>query len=245
MSFTMDFSQCTPGEQAPSQVTACVGQQSAVIPTAGKISFPSAVPAGNYCVKLYSQADKITVSGSTASVETTAGVADHAPGCLFTWHHDITVVGGQNYDLAATMRQQVRDLSFTLTVTEGDPARITGIEAELTGVAGAIDIETNAAVGSAVKVAPVFILNDDKISATVRLLDVQGSSQMLKIVFTFADGSVRSQTIDSDISAELSGFNTDKKTPLSYSADIITPVGAAVTATITEWERTSNDIELI
>lgn len=249
--FTIDWSGRTEGVAIPATVTATAGQYSAQIPAQAGGEFPNLLVPGTYHLNLYNAADKVAVSGTTASVATintpqgfTGTFVDAQPGWLFTWATDQPIEKDHDYDITAVMQQQVRQLSITLTVKEGDPARISGIAAELTGVTGAIDINTGQSVGPAVGIIPLFALAGDKLTATVRLLGITGSEQKLIVRLTFSDGTVTTQTIESDLSTQLAGFNADKKTPMALGSDILTPIGAGFTATITDWTKTTGSFEL-
>lgn len=243
IAFTIDFSGRTDGVATPETVTARVGQYSASLATGAPIAFPNLLQPGVCHANLYNTADKITVEGPTASVAAAASpsipgqtFADPLPGWLFTCALDQTIEKDKDYDITALMVQQVRQLTITLNVTGGDPARITAVSAVLTGVAGSVNIDTGVPQGIPVNVAPAFTRTDARLSATVRLLGVTGPQQKLTVTLTFSDGTATTQTIETDLTTQLAGFNADKKTPLTLTGTLETPVKAGFTATITDWK---------
>ena len=123
------------------------------------------------------------------------------------------------------MAQRTRDLRLELTVTEGDPERITAITGTLSGVARAYDLRNETLYGEAVSTAPAFTRNGDKVSADLRLLG---------IMLTFTDG--QTQTTESDLTEALAGFGSDMTEPFTLTAGLRTPMEAGFSASITDWE---------
>lgn len=193
---------------------------------------------GTYPTHIYNTADKISISGATATVQTTGTIVDNNPGWLFTAALDITAVADRADSYTAVMQQQVRQLTIELTVTEGDPERIATTSASLSGIANAVDYTSNVHSGSGLSVVPVFTRTGDKLTAVVRLLGTTTEAQNLTLDITFTDG--RAQQIVSGISTQLSGFNADKKTPLTISGNLNTPIEVGVQGTINGWTNTPN-----
>lgn len=131
----------------------------------------------------------------------------------------------------------VRQLTLELEISGDAASRLTGIDAELSGVAGAINIENGNPVGNAVTVAPVFVKTDGKYTAILRLLGITGNAQTLALTLYFADGNPATHTVTSNLSDKLAAFNADRKTPLTlHSILVVTPTGGGFTATIGEWQ---------
>jgi hypothetical protein len=138
------------------------------------------------------------------------------------------------------MRQQVRQLTLELEITGDAKGLVTGIDASLSGIAGAIGIENGNPVGNAVTVTPGFTQTAGKYTATIRLLGVTGNRQNLSLTLHFASGNPAAYTVTSDLSGQLAAFNADKKTPLVLSAIlVVTPTQAGFTATINPWTENS------
>ncbi len=236
ITFSMDFSQRTDGVTVPAEVTAKVGQHSATLATGQAVTFPNLVDPGTYHINIYNAADKISVSGTTASVTVTAGVADPLPGWFFTYAADQVIEKDKDYDLTALMRQQVRELTLVIEPTGGTVEKIATVDATLTGVASQLNID-DSTPSTPVSVKPAFTKQSDgNYKATVRLLGMAGDEQRLTVVMSFTGGNPQPVTESHDLSALLANFNGDKKIPLTLGAQAVeTPTGAGFTATITPW----------
>ncbi|MDR1866136.1 MAG: FimB/Mfa2 family fimbrial subunit [Bacteroidales bacterium] len=198
------------------------------------------LPPGTYHVNMWNTAEHITVDGTTA----TADYSDGLIGWFFTGVADQTVEADRDYTIDVPMRQQVRELTLALEPTGDAKDLIADVAASLSGVAGAIDIETGNPVGAAVSVNPAFEKGSDgKYYATIRLLGVTGTEQKLSLTLRYAGGNPSAQTVVCDLSSQLAAFNADKKTPLTLNAIVVvTPTANGFSATIEEWEENGKTI---
>jgi hypothetical protein len=158
-------------------------------------------------------------------------------GWFFTGSQDLSIERDRDYAFTVAMQQQVRQLTLVLEATGSAKDKITAIDATLSGVAGAINIDNGNPTGNAVSVVPVFTRQTDgKYYATIRLLGITGNAQTLTVTLSFAGGNPSSVTIPCDLSDPLATFNADKKTPLTLNATtVVTPTEAGFTAAIDEW----------
>ena len=157
------------------------------------------------------------------------------PDYLYSGTERITVMADDTLRMNLDVTQRVRDLHIELTVTEGDPERITGITGTLSGVAEAYDLRNETLYGEAVSTRPTFTRDGDKVSADLRLLGVLGDAQTLTLVLTFTDG--QTQTVESDLTEVLSGFGEgDMTQTFAIEGGLRTPLEAGFSATITDWE---------
>ena len=202
---------------------------------------------GDYTLAAYSTPENITISGSTATVAPTAGdgtgsFISNAPGWLLTSVQEVTVVADTDYELTAAMHQQVRQLTLVIEPTGDAADRIESIEGALSGAAGTMDFATGT-YGAASDVALHFTKiteGDDagKWTATVRLLGITGSTQILTATLTYSNGNPQPTELESDLTAALADFNADKTEPLALGGTIAeTPTEAGVEAGITDWEK--------
>lgn len=237
ITLTTDWARRTEGIVIPSSYTVKIGDHttdfSGVTNEHSNLFAP-----GTYRLNIYHAADKITVNGTTASVATITRATtevDPMPGWLHTAAMNVTIEKGKEHQITVAMKQEVCQLNIELTVTEGDPARISGITGTLAGVAGAWNFDTDTPVGDAVSVSPAFTQTGSKITAQMRLLGiVPSATQNLTLMMIFFDGST--QTITKDLSGLLSDFNTDQHIAVKITADIQTPIEAGFAATITGWK---------
>ena len=205
---------------------------------------------GSYTLAVYNPADGITVSGTTATVvqqaETEAFISN-APGWLFTSVQEVAIEADTDYELTAVMRQQVRELTLVVEPTGDAAGRITEIVAHLTGAAGTLDFATDTYGAASNVVLPFTKITegDDagKWKATVRLLGVTGTEQLLTGEIRYADGNPTPTTLKSDLTEALKEFNTGKGESLTLGGTLVeTPEGMEVDgAGITGWEEVKGD----
>ena len=183
-----------------------------------------------------------TITGTTATITGTTATITGTPGWLFTSVQEVTVEADTDYDLTATMRQQVRQLTLVIEPTGDAADRIESIEGALSGAAGTMDFATGT-YGAASDVALHFTKiteGDDagKWTATVRLLGIAGDLQRLTATLTYSNGNPQPTELESDLTAALVDFNSDKTEPLTLGGTIAeTPTEAGVEAGITDWEK--------
>ena len=211
----------------------------------------------NYTLAVWNPAEGITVNGTTATVaadtgnDTGAGAfISNTPGWLFTNVQQVLIEKDKDYPLTAAMKQQVRELTLVVEPTGDAAGRITEIVAHLTGVAGTLDFATDTygAVSSVVLPFTKITEGDDagKWKATVRLLGVTGTEQMLTGEIRYVDGNPTPTTLKSDLTEALKEFNTGKGESLTLGGTLVeTPEEAELsTFEITDWtQRYGGDVD--
>ena len=196
---------------------------------------------GCYSLVAWNPATDISVSGTSASVTSTAdGCISGDPGWLFTSVQEVTIEADRDHAFTATMQQQVRQLTLTIRLTGDAAERVEGISGRLSGVAGTMDFASDT-YGAPSSVALNFTKitqgeNAGAWTATVRLLGITGESQQLTGTITYAGDNLPSTPIASDMTALLAGLNENNTVPLSLACDLETPTQAGVTAIIIDWE---------
>lgn len=231
---TVDWNGIDPNITKPAEYTAVLNETKYQnIPTAKEsYTFPDFAP-GTYTAYLYNEVAQIPVAGNIATADYTKGTLDW----LFTGRLQETMEADKNYRFTVPMLQQVRELTLVIEPTGGTADRVASITASLSGVAGTLDIDSNAH-GSPASVALTFTKGaDGKWSATTRLLGVTGNEQKLTGTITFSDSSPDDMSLESDLSTSLAAFNEKKNEPLSLGGTVIeTPTGVDFRATITGWK---------
>lgn len=196
---------------------------------------------GCYSLVAWNPATDISVSGTSASVTSTAdGCISGELGWLFTSVQEVTIEADRDHAFTATMQQQVRQLTLTIRLTGDAAERVEGISGRLSGVAGTMDFASDT-YGAPSSVALNFTKitqgeNAGAWTVTVRLLGITGESQQLTGGITYAGDNLPSTPIASDMTALLAGLNDNNTVPLSLACDLETPTQAGVTATIIDWE---------
>lgn len=190
---------------------------------------------GTYSGLIYNRPPGITISGTTATVDKEPDATILAtPGYLFAGNSEFAALADDTVRITVPMQQLVRRMELKLTVAEGDPARIAAITGTLSGVAGSIHL-ASAALSEVSSAAPTFVRSGAGITATLHLLGITGTQHHLTLVLTFTDGST--QTIESDLTTTLAGFNENRHTAIEVSGSLNTPVAGEIGgATITDWQ---------
>ncbi|GHT20150.1 hypothetical protein AGMMS4957_06180 [Bacteroidia bacterium] len=216
ITLTTDWTDRTEGIAVPDSYTVVIDDNQSLNYTAPTNPLPL-LSEGTYPMLVYNTAEKITVSGTTATVATAGDTVDSTPGWFFASTPEI-VVADRDSSITVAVQQQIRQLTIELTVTEGDATRITGTTATLSGIANTLDIATNTHSGSGLKISPAFVRIDNKLIATARLIGITTEAQVLTLTIALDNGT--SQQVTSDISNTMAGFNANKLTPLFLSADL-------------------------
>ncbi len=231
---TADWSDRGDGVDIPAEWTVTMGDYTGT--ETGETHAPDYLfEPGDYTLAVYNTPENITVSGTIATL------ISNAPGWLLTSVQEVTVEADTDYDLTAAMHQQVRQLTLVIEPTGDAADRIESIEGSLSGAAGTLDFATGT-YGAASDVALHFTKitegNDaGKWTATVRLLGIAGDTQRFTATLTYSDGNPADTSLESDLTAALADFNSDKTEPLTLGGSIAeTPDGVDFTATITDWE---------
>ena len=204
---------------------------------------------GSYTLAVWNPAEGITVNGTTATVAAATGndagagaFISNAPGWLFTSVQQVLIEKDTDYPLTAAMKQQVRELTLVVEPTGDAAGRITEIVAHLTGAAGTLDFATDTYGAASNVVLPFTKITegDDagKWKATVRLLGVTGTEQLLTGEIRYADGNPTPTTLKSDLTEALAAFNTGKGESLTLGGTLVeTPEETEFSGfEITGWE---------
>ena len=169
---------------------------------------------GSYTLAVWNPAEGITVSGTTATIAAATGnragtdaFVDNAPGWFFTHTEQVSIEKDKDYPLTAAMKQQVRELTLVIEPTGDAAGRITEIAASLTGAAGTLDFATDTYGAASSVVLPFTKITEGadagKWTATVRLLGVTGTEQLLTGEIRYADGNPLPTTLESDLTEAL------------------------------------------
>ena len=226
--------------------TECRVEASGTTTTANGAAFtlPGLFEPGDVEVLAYNLPAGVSADGGIATVNTGADGTLLVPdaGVLFSGVATAHVVADDTARVTLAMQQRMREVRFTLTVTDGDPERITAIEARLDGVAASIDLRTGEVTGAAAAVQIPFARKGDKLTANLWTVGTAtGAKQQIVTTLIFSDGN-RTETI-ADVTDIFRNFNADKLTPLTVTGSLYAPVGAEPDGTILDWSSGNGDGE--
>lgn len=213
--------------------------------------FKSLLLPGTQSLLVYHRAEGITISGTTATVNTLAdGTLNPMPGFLFSAAKELNIQKDDTLKVTIPMMQHIRTLTLTLKLNPGDDLRIAGTTATLTGIAPAVDLTTGSVTATEGKtVVPTFVLGTEGVgtgatgnpvlAASMRLLGVMtGEKQELGIAVALTNGTV--QTIVTDLTEALKDFSGGELEPLMLDATLTLPSEAGISATISDWNVVEN-----
>ena len=255
ITLTTDWTNRTTGVEVPASYTVKVGEYSATVNGATNTINNMFAP-DTYRAYIYNTTEGIDVNGSAATVIAataptgqTGAFINNSPGWFFSSALDAKIEADKHHDFTAVMRQQVVELSFTVTPSGGTADRIESITGVLGGVAGAMDIDTgerSAASSAAMNFAKQ---PDGTWKATIRLLGIVGNAQPLTTTVKFTGGNPADVEDTTDIHDEIDDNFGDGGGPadpgsggsqpdIDLGTEIVeTPTGASFTATITPWTK--------
>ena len=216
-------------------------------------AFDALFPPGKQDLLVYHQAEGITISGTTAMVNSLPdGMLEPAPGYLFSASGTLEVMKDDTLHLTVPMKQHIRRLALALKLNPGDEQRIGSTAATLTGIASAVDLTTGILIATEGKTTvPAFALGTDAdapdtrssgqpaLVTALRLLGiVTGERQILTLVITLTDGNV--QTIHTDLTEMLKDFGGTDMEPLTLDATLELPAEGSMGGMITGWTEVDN-----
>lgn len=242
ITLTTDWDNRTSGIEQPTNYTVIVNNQT--LNYTQPTNLLPELNTGTYPIYIYNTPDKISIAGTTATVATTGNQVDPMPGWLFTATTQTIYADFKKETIKAVMQQQIRQLTIILKPKGGTLEKVTSITANLSGVTGTWDFKTNQPTGSTLNMPLTFTKQDNGTwQATVRLLGITGTQQILTGTVTFEGGSPTDITLDSDLSAIIAKFNTDKITPFSLRGDMKeTPTELGLVTSVTDWVRVDESV---
>lgn len=205
-------------------------------------TMPGLFEPGNVEVLAYNLPAGVSANGGIATVSTGTDGTLLVPdaGVLFSGVATVHVVADDTARVTLAMQQRMREVRFTLTITDGDPERITDIKARLDGVAASINLRTGEVMGNSASVMLSFLRKGDKLSANVWTIGIiEEAKQQIVTTLTFSDNH-RIETT-TDVTDIFHNFNADKLTPLSITGSLYAPVGTKPDGTIIDWKPGNGD----
>lgn len=241
---TTDWTQRGEGIPVPTGYTVEAAGSTFIL-QAQETAIPALFAPGGITLLGYNLPEGVSIANGTATVARTTADGNLQrpdPGMLFGGTAVTTVIADDTVRVSLPMRQLFRRVQFELTITGGDPERITGIEARLEGAAPSVNISTgevagetiNAAAGNAVSVQIPFVRTGNKLTAAIQMPGIIATApQRTVITLAFTDG--KRQTAETDVSEAFANFNANRLTPLRLSGSLYAPEGAEAGGSILKW----------
>ena len=251
---TTDWTGCSSDAVLPADYILRIGSEEQTVKGETNV-FKSLFLPETQSLLVYHQAEGVTVSGTTATVNTLEdGTLNPMPGFLFSASKELGVQKDDTLKVTVPMMQRIRTLALTLKLKPGDEQLITETAATLTGIASSVDLATGSLTAAEGKtVVPIFTMGtgggetraagDPILTASLRLPGVMtGEKQELTLAVTLTDGTV--QNVVTDLTQALKNFGSGKMEPLVLDATLTLPDvegdAAEVSATISDWNVVDN-----
>lgn len=252
---TADWSEASTDAALPESYVLRIGDKEQTV--SGRFNaFNALFAPGSQDLLVYHRTDGITISGTTATVNTLEdGTLDPLPGYLFSAARKPDILKDDTVRVTVAMKQRIRKLVLVLNLKPGDEERIAGTSATLSGIAQAVGLMDGRVTSHAGKTtAPTFALKtggeearasgQPALAATLRLIGVMAEErQQLALTLTLTDGYVR--TITTDLTERLKGFGAGSMEPLTLDTALDLPGEVGVSATVSDWKVVQNgDIDV-
>lgn len=226
------------GEVMPDSYTIEVNGVEGIVED-GVVTFLALVEPGEYDFYIYNETDAISMSGSVATAVVENGVAQLSDSHIYYGTGVIIIDADNNATLKIETIAITRKLNIDIAITEGDIEDIESIDMTLSGIACGWNCATNSVLGEAVSVSSslemtaVSRAETTSLTGSLYLLGVNGSQQQLDVVIHYKNG--HKQSISSDLSSDLTGFNDDKTTAytLQSSTKVLSEISSS--GVITDW----------
>lgn len=218
------------------------------------VCYPDLLVPGAHTLSAYNEAERTTISGTTATVDLRAdGTLEPLPGYLFSAVKELDVVQDDTLRITLPMERRVCPIMLKLSLEGENTDKIASISATLGGMAGSVDLLTgiigkeNLAVALDVKQAETKAraYTEGALEMSCRVVGINPQErQLLTVTVTMADGYV--QTITSDLTEYLKDLNAELK-PIELDGKVEAPQDGHFGGTITDWEAGNSggeDVEI-
>lgn len=209
-------------------------------------TYPDLLTPGEHSLLVYNEPQGLTLSGTTAKVNLLSdGTAEPMPDYLFSAEQKLAVVQDDTLRVSIPMIRRVCPITMDLTLSGENTGKIAKIEAELSGVAGSVDMRSGAIGAENLTIKPVVgqasakirAYTEGRIELKCRVLGInKAERQMLTVRVTMEDGYV--STITSDLTDYLKDLNADMK-PVELTGTVEAPQDGHFDGTIGDWEVVS------
>lgn len=230
---TTDWTQHSEDVTLPAEYVVKAGEVSANM-KANMGTLPGVFDPGRLDVLVYNTPEKVTVNAEKATVQKEGSDLVPDPGILFSGAKEVTVVADDTVRTTMAMQQRMREVQFTMTVTKGDPERITGATVRLSGVAASLDLRTGEVTGETASVAVKLTRIGEKLQGHLWVLGILPNvKQEVTVELEFMDDMQKTETWDAG--DKLKDFNANKLVPAKLEAQMDIPLEIDMGGSIVDW----------
>lgn len=193
----------------PERFDVIIGEEQAEF-TQAEDTFPVQLEEGTYPCFIFNTPEGITIDQGRASVAVNDGHAMSA-NQLYSWAGEVSVKNDEETVIEAGLQRRTRRIDFRIE-SDGSLAEITGVEAEMNGIAGSFDIFSGE-LSDELTIAPVFAFSsaDNTWTASHSVFGGMADNYTLNVTLNIAGQSHDSAL---DVSEAMLGFNDNMDSAL-------------------------------
>lgn len=213
--------------------------------------YPDLLPPGKHALLIYNEPQGITIDATTASVDLLEDeTLEPMPGYLFSAMKELDVKADDTLRVSIPMERRLCPVTLKLSLVGDNAADISHIEALLNGIAASVDLQSGMPGNENLSVKPVIrqlasktgSYTSGELEMACRIVGVTpGESQLLTITLQMKDG--HTSTTVSDLTDYLNRVNSEQ-IPVVLESDLTIPKDAGISATLSEWIRKDENIEI-
>jgi hypothetical protein len=176
---------------------------------------------GDASILVYNQAEQIAISRKKATIapnDNGTGISPN-PGHFFSYYGQVYTERDQDVALTAMMKRQTSDFKLSFAIKPAAMiSRVQQVKAEITGVASALDLETNA-LSEAASVSALLTKSAYYVGTTMRLFGFDSSTgPILRLNIQLENG--RTILLEKDLSTLIAEFNPSRNSLFSLNANL-------------------------
>lgn len=240
--------------------------QEYIVAASEEFTLPDRLEPGTYTYYIYS--DPVSDSNISFSYDTEAGVLlatavnengeiESISEQIYFEANTVVVSADSEVSIVPEMQPLCRELNFKLALSGDAEDRLSAFSAEMNGVAQQWDCTNNSSYGSSASIEPSLsktsysvaeTKSDDSqqsyLEGTIYLMGISSDdTQILSIKLSYEDGNPETQLFESDITALLYDFNSDKSEALTLFNSVETPQLSSSGGSISNWTTNNKEVD--
>lgn len=245
---TADWTEALSEEDIPQVYSLCINNGDVLRSEKRTFCYPELLSPGKYGLFVYNEPEGISINGRTATVEAHSdGLLIAQPEYLFSATRELEIAEDDTLRVSVPMKRLLSPIVMNISLDGENADRVVSAEATLSGVSGAVNLETAETDNEpkTVKlnvrlIEPTEGSNDGrKLELSCRILGIcAGQKQNLVVTLTNDDGYVSS--VSSDVSDNLEDINENKES-VELDGSVEAAQDGHFSGTIDSWEQVSSD----